>query len=317
MPAFVAGGLARAASSRSDSAGWRRRSGRRLAQALRQRIERTRGAQPARRLELPLRGPRRAHEICVVGIREPVRLGPHLRDDAPLLQREHRVDDTCREEVALDLLPSLRIRPRVRGALLDLEPDLLGGADAAKNDAPAGVGVRTSRCGERGPLSEPPPRNAPTQIGATATRPCDDAAGRTIERPMLAVRARPPRSRTPSACSVAFDVELVPGRAVERARRVRADLGRHAQLGEKREGASGGGRRGEVEVERRRRRGRGGAPCPPYGRAPRSRRAGRSAASWRDRRELGTHVVDERARAHSETPSSASSRRFSSTPADP
>ena len=47
-----------------------------------------------------------------------------------------------------------------------------------------------------------------------------------------------------------FDVQLIPGRAVERTRRVRADLRGHAQLGEEREGSSGGGRRDEVEVER-------------------------------------------------------------------
>ena len=161
MLAFVVGGLARSASSRSDMAGWRSRSRAASCSGLEQRLERAGGAQPARRIELPLGRAGRAHEVRVVGIREPVRLGAHLRDHAPLLEREHRVDDAGREQVALDLLPSLRIGARVASRSSTLSRTSSADATLRRNDAPAGVGVRTSRCGDRGPVSEPPPRNAP------------------------------------------------------------------------------------------------------------------------------------------------------------
>ena len=75
MLAFVVGGLARSASSRSDIAGWRSRSRAASCSGLEQRLERAGGAQPAGRVELPLGRVGRADEVRVVGVRKPVRLG--------------------------------------------------------------------------------------------------------------------------------------------------------------------------------------------------------------------------------------------------
>ena len=156
-------------------------------------LQRAGARRPPCRVELPLRRVRRTDEVRVVGIREPVRLGAHLCDHAPLLEREDGVDDSGGEEVPLDLLPPLCVGARVRSparspsaAPPPTEPTL------RRNDAPAGVGVRTSRCGDRGPVSEPPPRNAPRryaprQQARATTRPGGRSSGRW-SRP-----GRPPR----------------------------------------------------------------------------------------------------------------------------
>ena len=161
MPAFVACGLARC----GELAQRQRRMAEAelcgLPQRLGQRLQLSRGAEAARGLELALGGAGGADEVRVVGVREPIRLGAHLGDDAPLLEREHRVDDAGGEEVALDLLPALGVRAGVCRALLHLQLHAVDRRDAAQEEAPATVGVRTSRCGDRGPVSEPPPRNAP------------------------------------------------------------------------------------------------------------------------------------------------------------
>ena len=49
--------------------------------------QRAGGREAPRGVELPLGGAGGAHEVRVVGVREPVRLGAHLGDDAPLLER--------------------------------------------------------------------------------------------------------------------------------------------------------------------------------------------------------------------------------------
>ena len=166
---------AAAACSPSSSAGSRARrapaatspdgadaAARHPASGLEQRLERAGGAQSARRVELPLGRVGRADEVRVVGVREPVRLGAHLRDHAPLLEREDGVDDTGSEEVALDLLPSLRVRARVGVPLADLqrEPPRPRRRSAGTTLRPASASApRGAATAAR--VSEPPPRNAP------------------------------------------------------------------------------------------------------------------------------------------------------------
>ena len=213
----------------------------------------------------------------MVGVREPVGLGPHLRDrrSAPRARaRRRRLPQragTPRSPPSPSRTPARGSRARsTRSRTSSAEPTL------RRNDAPAGVGVRTSRCGDRGPVREPPPRNAPRryaprQHGRATTRPGGRSSGRWSSSSTPASRERG------EGVLGALDVKLVPGRTVERPRRVGADLGRHAQLGEKREGTAHGRGGGEVEVERDR------APAAEVhgarrcGTAPRSPPAGRSA----------------------------------------
>ena len=97
----------------------------------------------------------------MIGIRKPVRLGAHLRHHAALLQREHRVDRSRGDEKALDLLHPLAYAVVWDARRTTLSWTPCADATLRTNDAPARVGVRTSRCGERGPESDPPPRKAP------------------------------------------------------------------------------------------------------------------------------------------------------------
>ena len=56
-----------------------------------------------------MRGPARAHEIRVVGVREPVRVGARRGEHGLLLEREHEVDGACGNQDVGDRLGSLRI----------------------------------------------------------------------------------------------------------------------------------------------------------------------------------------------------------------
>ena len=75
------GGSHFAASSRSGSVGWRSRSRATSYEPVGQPLERAGGLEGADRLELLLRSAAGAHEIRVVGVRQPVRLAARGRDD--------------------------------------------------------------------------------------------------------------------------------------------------------------------------------------------------------------------------------------------
>ena len=280
MLAFVVGGLARSASSRSDIAGWRRRSRAASCSGLEQRLERAGGAKAARRVELALGRVGRADEVRVVGVRKPVRLGAHLRDHAPLLEREHGVDDTGGEQVALDLLPPLRVGARVGITLADLQPNLLGRGDASQERRSGRrrrphLEVRRPRAGERAAAEE-----RAAQVGATAARAGHDASRRAVERQVVvaeharlgehAERASPSRRR--GAGSALRDRRI--GRC-----RCGSPPGRAARPGARTRDARPPMTRGRGGT--RRSRGRGDAPRRRCGTAPRSPPADRSVASAR------------------------------------
>ena len=112
---------------------------------------------------------------------------------------------------------------------------------------------------------------------------------------------------------VAVDVQLVARRRVERAAPVRADLRTNPAVTQKREGAPSRGTACEIEME-----GPvpGAAQMEAPGRVEQRRELGSPIALSlrRDRRELLANVLG---RDHSSTPSSASSRRLTSTPVVP
>ena len=96
-----------------------------LAESIRKRFERVSCAEAFDRGELPPRRVARAHEIRVVGVREPVRPPASLRHDRAFLEREHGLGCSHEREQRLDRLPALRVGHRVRLAIGERELDPL------------------------------------------------------------------------------------------------------------------------------------------------------------------------------------------------
>ncbi len=150
------------------------------------------------------------------------------------------------------------------------------------------------------------------QVRGAAAAPPDDAARRSLERRVPAVDDAGSREHAQGVV-VALDVELVPRRSVEGPAPVGPDLRADPAVAEERERAPRRGAASEIEVQRPvagaaevqapggvEQRGELGAPI--------------ALALRRDRRELLANVLG---RDHSSTPSSASSRRLTSTPVAP
>ena len=97
----------------------------------------------------------------MVGVREPVRARAGRRQDRALLEREHDVGRAGGDERVGDRVGSLRIRDCVTTAVERVELAPSRAATAARKPAPWSSAVRISRCGSRGPLSEPAPSSAP------------------------------------------------------------------------------------------------------------------------------------------------------------
>ena len=72
-----------------------------------------------RGVELPPRGTALADEVRVVGVREPVRLGPELGHERLLLEAEHRLRRAGGGEERLDRLAPLGVGGGVTGPVDD------------------------------------------------------------------------------------------------------------------------------------------------------------------------------------------------------
>ena len=107
-----------------------------LVQALGQPRQRAGALQGAHGLELAPGGAARADEVCVVGVRQPVRVGPRRGDHGALLEREHRVGGAGGSEQRLDRLHPLRVRDRMPRAVEHADPDSVGRRDERRNSAP-------------------------------------------------------------------------------------------------------------------------------------------------------------------------------------
>ena len=151
------------------------------------------------------------------------------------------------------------------------------------------------------------------QVGTATARPSDDRERRTLERPQRAVEDACLDKHGESSL-LAVDVELVARTTVERVPRIRPDLGMDAEVAKERESTTRnpGGRDVEMqgntvsaqEVDR------------PGGMEERGKlRQAIAATEGSDCRQFGSHVGRER--HQSVTPSRASRRRFSPTPAAP
>ena len=172
-----------------------------------------------------LRGAARAHEVRVVGVREPVRPRAEPGEHGALLEREHGVARAggARAAPRSRRGPSRRRRRAGRGRATP-SGDALGRGDAPQELGAVGrrrpqLEVRRARARQRAAAEQ-----RAAQVGGAAARPRDDAPRRPLERRAagvehagLAQHLERPR--------VAADVQLVARRAVEGAAAVRADLG--------------------------------------------------------------------------------------------
>ena len=194
-----------------------------------------------------------------------------------------------------------RAAPRPREATAAHE----GGAGMRRR---ADLEVRRARARERAAAEE-----GAAQVGAAAARRARRRARRALERRVVGVRARPPRRGRRGCASVAFDVQLVAGLALERVAPVGADLRGDAQLAR-----SANARRATGESARS--RWNATAPRPRRCTVPAVWKSAESSAS-RSHRRVGAIAASSartssasEAAAHSRTPSSARRRRLSATP---
>ena len=312
-PPWSTGGSALAASSRRESAGGERSS----AASVRARAgaRERRASSVARSLELAARRTALADEVGVIGVREPVRLGPQAGDERLLLHDENDLGRRRRRRGSLDRLAALRVGGGVRRAGRRPRRRAPRRRTRRADEGCAGVvGARTSRCGDRGPPGSRPrgTHRAGTPTGSTAGPRRARAAARAAP---LGVEDARLEQHVEGVCVLA-EVKLIAGLAAERVTLIGANLGLDAQRPQESEGAARDRVRGDVEVEGERattaqvhraggvedRRGLGQPVAPP-------RR--------RDGGQLGANVLGERAVAQSSTPSSARRRRLSATPDGP
>ena len=144
-PSSPAAGISRRA-ARSESDGCRSRSS-----AASRRRGGSVSSRPAvgelpRGLRLPVRGARRADEVRVVRVREPVRARARRADDRALLEDEHRVARACgREHVADRRRRPSRTRRRDAPRSSTPSPSPSRRARSARKTAPSTPVARISR----------------------------------------------------------------------------------------------------------------------------------------------------------------------------
>ena len=249
IAALVTGGSALAASSLSDSEGWRSRSS---AAALKLGARASSASALAQRPgSVELRAGRTAlpYEIGMVGVRQPVRIGSETGDERALLERQHRLRRPGDGEIGLDRVPALRIGGRMRIAVDDPHPHA-GRRANAPHERGAGVErrpdleVRRARPAERARAEE-----GTTKVGRPAAGARDDAARGPVEGPLLA-REHAGFREDLDRVRRAGDQELRASRVVEGVAPIRANLGGDAKSAKGRERPPRDRRLREIEVER-------------------------------------------------------------------
>src|SRR5262249_38367665 len=130
--------------------------------------------EPADRLELLVGGARRADEVRLVGVREPVRVRPGGGEDGVLVEAERRLAGSGEGEDVGDRPAALRVRARVRAPLAPAKPDAperrhVGHEPRPVAPARAHLEVRSARTGERAAAEEHTP-----EVRAATARAADD-----------------------------------------------------------------------------------------------------------------------------------------------
>lgn len=219
-----------------------------LLQSRRQLLQIPGAAEALDRTELFVRGAARAHEVCVIGIGEPVRTRARRRHHGTLLEEQDCSPSAGEREHACDRLDAFRIRESVTTALGDAELHAFLGGNPCKELGALWLGapklqMRRARTAERTTAEQ-----GPAEIGAAAAGACNDPARRVGER-------RQPRAQDAGLVQnlkrmlVAGHMELVASCPVEGSPLVRADLGRDAEPSQEAEGTANDGGVGDVEVE--------------------------------------------------------------------
>ena len=278
-------------------------------------LERPAVEQRARGLELRARRTALPDEICVIGVREPVRVGAQPCDEGAFLEREHGLRCPRDREERLDRVPALRVGSRVRVAVDHAHANAGGRRDAADERRACvqrrpHLEMRRARPAQRAPTQE-----GASQVGRPAAGAGDDASRRPVERQPLAAE-HTSLGQDLDRVRRALDEKLRACAPVERVTAVRADLRVHPEAPQDGERPTRHGRLREVEVERER------PPAEEMHGARRVEERGDlrepvAAALGDEGRELRARVRRERGGAHSRVPSSASSRRLSPCPEGP
>jgi hypothetical protein len=221
---------------------------RNLLQSRRQFRQVTGSTEALDRTELFVRGTTRAHEICVIGVGQPVRARSSRRHDGALLEEQDRSSRAGKREHACDRVDALRVCERVTTSLHDKELHSFLGSEPREELGALGLGtsklqMRRARTAERTTAEQ-----RPAQIGAAAAGACDDP-------PRRVGKGRQARAQDAGFVQnlervlVAADMELVASRPIKSPPLVRADLGRDAEPSQQAEGTANDGGVGDVEVE--------------------------------------------------------------------
>ena len=203
----------------------------------------------AHRFELRMRSAACAHEVCMVRVRKPVRIRADRSEHRALLENEHGVSSRRRQRARRrSTRHPLHTRPRAapRSSTRSSAPSRA--ARRQGNGRPSSSDVRISRCGSRGPLSEPAAEERAAQVGAPAAAPSDHAPRRPFDRPVRRVEHPGPMERLVRVRR-AFDVKLVARRTTERMLLVRPDLRVDAERPQQRKGTPGNCRARQVEMQ--------------------------------------------------------------------
>ncbi len=221
---------------------------RNLLQSRRQFRQVTGATEAFDRTELFVRGTTRAHEICVIGIGEPVRARSRRRHHGALLEEQDCSSGAGEREHACDRVDAFRVCDSVTTSLHDMELYSFLGREPREELGTLGLGtpklqMRRARTAERTTAEQRPAQICPAAAGA-----CDDPPRRVGKRRQA--RAQHARFvQNLERALVAGNMELVARRPIEGPPLVRADLGRDSEPSQQAEGTPHDGGVGDVEVE--------------------------------------------------------------------
>src|SRR5918995_2453286 len=245
-----------------------------------------RGERPYRK-DLLVRGPTRADEVGVVGVRLTVGTRACRGDDRVLVEREHDVARPGFGEHVGDRLPALRVRDRVAAAVEERQRGKRGEELRAFDRRGADLEVRRPRTAQRATPEQRAPQVRGTTAGAphhAARRLRSGAQTRSEDARLRQELLRARRSR---------HVHLIARRAVERAALVRSNLRLHTERAQDPECSARDRVARKVEVNR------DFAAPEQVNAAGGVRETGQlgeavAVARWSDRRELVAEVLRER-----------------------
>lgn len=283
-----------------------------LAERIGEAVEIIAGAEPLDGGELTLCRTGRAYEVRVIRIRPSVRTAAYLGYDRSLLEREHGLRCAHEREERLDRLPALRVCDGMSLAVGQRERRALGSGKPSqqrrglqRGHAQLDVWGATER-------ERPGTEKRTAKIRRAAAASANNPARRSLEGCVPAVDDTGGCKNAKRAL-VAVDVQLVTRRGVERPPSIRSYLRANPAVAQERERAPGRCTASEIEMQSPV---ASSAKMQAPGRVEESRQLGTliALALRGDGGELLANVLG---CDHRTTPSSASSRRLTSSPVEP